>query len=69
MKNLLFGNEISHIVGYWFLSFANLYIRDYDSPEEKRKEVTDSLSERATPCKGIVCWKQFTAIFLSLVFS
>jgi len=49
MKNLLFGNQVSHVVGYWLLSFANLYIRDYDSPEEKKKEVSNSLSERATP--------------------
>jgi len=49
VNKIVFGNHINHVVGYWLLSFANLYIRDYDSPEEKRKEVSDSLSERATP--------------------
>lgn len=49
MRKALFGNQISQFLGYWLLSFANLYIRDYDSSEEKRKEINDSLSERASP--------------------
>jgi len=49
VKKIVFGNRINHVVAYWLLSFANLYLHDYDNSQEKRREVSESLSEQANP--------------------